>query len=286
MKGAIKYFFLWVALTFVGLLALIMIYRIVSLCIPGFIFNENDLVGDNMLASFTTMMATQVLPLYVFIKKKYTSFSFGFKYSYGPDFSTKKFYLWVVVAAVGCLLFDFSVIWAFPVLDEWNTIVFGPSDDAPTFNFLELISAGVLAPLAEEALFRGAIERSLLEKNWKPWLAIVITAFLFALPHGRLFAFISLLVLIICWLYYRTGCIWPGIVMHAINNNLLMVPLFIAVLFLGESAAQDEVSIPLSITIPMLLLGLAIVCLSVRQIARMTKDRTPLEPVVEPTGEL
>jgi len=46
MKGAIKYFFLWAALTLVGLLALIMIYRIVSLCIPSFTFDQNDLVGE------------------------------------------------------------------------------------------------------------------------------------------------------------------------------------------------------------------------------------------------
>jgi len=229
------------------------------------------------------MMASQVLPICVFVKKKYTSYSFRFKYSYGPDFSTKKLYLWVVVVVVGCLLFDFNVIGTFPVIDEWNTRIFGSSDDDTSFNFLALISGCVLAPLAEEAIFRGAIERSLFEKNWKPWLAIVISTLLFAVPHANLFAFISLFGFIVGWLYYRTGCIWPGILMHAIYNTLLFVSLFIAGMFIDESVTEEELLLPPEVAIPMMLLGAVLLFFSVKEIASITKDRVPIESTVNLT---
>ena len=44
------------------------------------------------------------------------------------------------------------------------------------------LAIGLLAPLAEEVVFRGAVLRSLLAQM-KPWTAIAISALLFSIVH-------------------------------------------------------------------------------------------------------
>lgn len=84
----------------------------------------------------------------------------------------------------------------------------------------------LLAPLVEEMVFRGAILRSLLGK-WKarPWLAIVVSALLFAVIHGNPaqmpHAFLAGLLL--GWMFKRTRSIVPGVALHWVNNTISYV---------------------------------------------------------------
>lgn len=86
------------------------------------------------------------------------------------------------------------------------------------------IVIGILAPIAEEMVFRGAILRSLL-KAFSPqmhWLPIILSALLFGVVHGNLpqgcHAFV--IGLLLGWLYYRTDSIVPGMVFHWVNNSV------------------------------------------------------------------
>ena len=82
---------------------------------------------------------------------------------------------------------------------------------------------GILAPIAEELIFRGAILRVLLDAFGRKgrWSAIALTALLFAVIHGNLaqgtHAFVIGMVL--GWLYVRTRSVLPGIVLHWVNNS-------------------------------------------------------------------
>lgn len=191
------------------------------------------------------------------------------------------------MASVGCLLFDIMMIMIFPVVDEWNILLFGDESGTDKFNFIELISGCLLAPLVEEAIFRGAIERRLLEKNWNPWFAIVISAFLFAIPHFSLYTlFLSCFGILVGWLYYRTRCIWPGILIHALYNSILFVPGYIFYNFASSENLSDESEVlPLNTSIPLLLVGIALLFFSVKQIALLTKDRTPIDVTDTETEE-
>lgn len=86
---------------------------------------------------------------------------------------------------------------------------------------------GILAPVAEEMVFRGAILRKLLtmfsQKNH--WIPIVISAVLFGALHMNWPQFVhaALIGLLLGWLYYRTGSIVPGIVFHWVNNTMAYV---------------------------------------------------------------
>ena len=84
---------------------------------------------------------------------------------------------------------------------------------------------GLLVPLAEELVFRGAILRSLLRWNSRPWVAILISAILFSAAHMNpvQMPHTLLIGLLLGWLYYRTDSIVPGVVYHWVNNTIAYV---------------------------------------------------------------
>lgn len=89
------------------------------------------------------------------------------------------------------------------------------------------ISIGIVAPLAEEMVFRGAILRKLLGRfgeKWH-WVAILISAVIFGAVHGNIPQFVhaALIGLLLGWMYYRTGSILPGVLLHWVNNTVAYV---------------------------------------------------------------
>ncbi|MBX9932452.1 MAG: CPBP family intramembrane metalloprotease [Methylobacterium sp.] len=85
-----------------------------------------------------------------------------------------------------------------------------------------LIYAAILAPLAEELLMRGEIFAKA-KAYMAPAAAVIATAFLFAFAHvsqAGIARPVSLLplALLLGWLRWRTGRLWPCIVLHAWSN--------------------------------------------------------------------
>ncbi len=89
---------------------------------------------------------------------------------------------------------------------------------------------GILAPITEEVVFRGAILRRLLTMGCHMWVAIAVSAILFGAVHGNLaqFTHAFLLGLLLGWLYVRTSSIIPCLVIHWVNNSVafLLIRLF------------------------------------------------------------
>ena len=87
-----------------------------------------------------------------------------------------------------------------------------------------LIGVAILAPLCEEFILRGTIERGLLatyrSKKSGPLKAILWSAFLFALIHLNPWQAVAAFALgcLIGWVYYRTHSIWAAIFIHFVNN--------------------------------------------------------------------
>ncbi len=86
------------------------------------------------------------------------------------------------------------------------------------------LAIGVLAPIAEEVVFRGGVLRVLLQLTGarRHWVAIAISALIFAAIHLNLAQGVHAFIigLILGWMYYRTGSIVPGIVVHWVNNSV------------------------------------------------------------------
>ena len=81
------------------------------------------------------------------------------------------------------------------------------------------LSAVILAPLCEEAVFRGFLQRTLALRH-RPAAAVTLAATLFAVRHLDPVRFPALLLLGILFglLSWRAGSLWPAIAAHAVNN--------------------------------------------------------------------
>ena len=90
-----------------------------------------------------------------------------------------------------------------------------------------VLLAAIYAPIIEEICFRGIMLGGLLKTRCRPWLAILISALLFALLHGLGANFVTALLfgILVGWLYWRTGSIIPGIIIHITNNSLTAIDL-------------------------------------------------------------
>lgn len=90
-----------------------------------------------------------------------------------------------------------------------------------------ILNACIFAPIGEEICFRGIILGGLLKTRCRPWIAILVSAIIFASFHGFGANFVTAMLLGILagWLYWRTGSIIPGIIIHITNNSLTAIDL-------------------------------------------------------------
>jgi len=81
--------------------------------------------------------------------------------------------------------------------------------------------AMLLAPVAEEMLFRGILYPTLKQSGHRQ-LAMWVTSMLFASTHTNLMAFVPLtfLALVLTWLYERTGNLLAPIATHVLFNTV------------------------------------------------------------------
>ena len=79
----------------------------------------------------------------------------------------------------------------------------------------------LLAPLAEEGVFRGAVQGLL--QPLGPRAAVCVQAALFAVQHGGAagIAYALVLGVLLGTIRQRTGRVWPGWVLHTVNNLLV-----------------------------------------------------------------
>ncbi|MBR1411392.1 MAG: CPBP family intramembrane metalloprotease [Prevotella sp.] len=125
---------------------------------------------------------------------------------------------WCVLAALGLLL---PSMWLQEQMPEL------PNVSEELFEGLMSIQwgyvvIGLMAPLAEELVFRGAVLRALLRWKENPWVGICISAALFALIHMNpaQMPHAFMIGLLLGWMYYRTDSIIPGVVYHWVNNSV------------------------------------------------------------------
>lgn len=100
---------------------------------------------------------------------------------------------------------------------------------ANNFEFiLAFIALVILAPIAEELLFRGYLFGTL-RRLLSFWPTAIIVSALFGLVHGQWNVAIDTFALsiILCWLREYTGAVWASIFLHMIKNGLAFSLLFV-----------------------------------------------------------
>lgn len=175
--------------------------------------------GGNAILTALVSVFSSVITLIIFLKTKWTPLTRGYLLS--KPWGTL---LWVALFSLGTIIpLSFLYEQLGIEMDENTQQIFTSLMKEPW----GYVAVGILAPLAEEVVFRGAILRTLLgimsKKNH--WVAIIISAALFGLAHFNAAQFINALLmgLLLGWMYYRTGSLVPGILLHWINNTMAYV---------------------------------------------------------------
>lgn len=105
--------------------------------------------------------------------------------------------------------------------------------DSRLGSVLIAVSAILVAPILEEAVFRGIVQSVMVEVagEAKRWGVVFIAAFVFAIIHANTATWenwqalpgLFVLGLVLGWLYERSGSLWPGIIVHMGFNTLNIV---------------------------------------------------------------
>jgi CAAX amino terminal protease family. len=93
---------------------------------------------------------------------------------------------------------------------------------------LAFFSLVIIAPIAEEVLFRGYLFGKL-RKHAPLWISILITSLLFGLVHLQWNVGLDVFVLsiVLCLLRVISGSLWPSILLHMFKNGIAFYFLFV-----------------------------------------------------------
>lgn len=206
-------------------------YVIIFLCIQTVVMNivllgerlllDRDVAQPDAIGMIITMVTFTLLTIGLFAWRKWTPLSRRFILS-----RPWAVLFWAFIASIGAII---PSVYLQELLPEWSDSIQQDIEQTAQMMFEMMNVRGgyavicLLAPIAEEMVFRGAALRTLLA--WKPehrWLMIMLSALLFALAHLNPAQFIHplLIGLLLGWMYERTRSIVPGIIYHWSNNTV------------------------------------------------------------------
>ena len=162
MKNAIIYTVLFVALQVVVSTAAQLIWTA--------LLGNSGVMGTEFMIG--TLIAFNVLGLILFLATKWAVVSRNW-------IRTRPWMVlfWAAMASVGCIV---PSMWLQEVMPELPNLMQEGLEELMGSR-LGYVVVGLLAPLVEEVVFRGAILRALLKWNQNHWLCIAISAALFGL---------------------------------------------------------------------------------------------------------
>jgi membrane protease YdiL (CAAX protease family) len=136
--------------------------------------------------------------------------------------------VWLGVAvAVGLILGLFGsgyveVLRHVSITSELLRVADAARASIPHFEIAYLVMGVLIAPVAEEYLFRGLLYRSL-DKEWGGWRAVAGSAAFFAAYHPMLaWLPVGLLGAVNALLFKRSGRLMPAIVVHMVYNFIVL----------------------------------------------------------------
>lgn len=185
-------------------------------------------------------------------------------------------YAWVFIYAIGGEMFPDSFF--------ANRNVFGNSFASYDLTSMIImgVATGILIPIAEEILFRGALLKSF--SKYGTGFAVFASSFLFGLMHGNLFQtpFATMGGVVLAYVAVRSGSLWPSIIIHMSINSYSVLRDMLMTLLPGYS---DELQFLFAGISGLFILGtIIILCANARRISWAPIDRDSnniLLPVVK-----
>ena len=127
---------------------------------------------------------------------------------------------------------------------NYKTLMLNMARMDSVLDYVTALFVMALAPaIFEEILFRSTMQPLFIGWTKNVWVGIIITSVLFSAIHFSFFGFLSrtALGIVLGFLFYQTKNIWLSILMHFLNNGLIVTQLYIVTLQ-GKSIekAMDE----------------------------------------------
>lgn len=210
--------------------------RLLALVLGGALLDFGSRNGGNdhmLFATLALLLAQTALVLgaiWLIVLRRYglTWYDVGFRPAEPRWYKRAILFGVLLVPAAGLVNALVSLALGAPIENPQITTV------APTgfswFAFVSMsVMAGVVAPIGEEAAFRGLLFPWLRDRTGL-WLAALLSAFAFAILHSILVLVPALLVvgIALAVVYHRSGSLWPVIVMHGLFNAIMVALLYIA----------------------------------------------------------
>ncbi len=206
MKKALSYLLIFIGLQLVGGAIMTTLWNVIA--------GSSDQTAAKLI---TTTGVIGVVTIVIFLWTRYAELS--------PKWLRTRPWAvlaWSVVASMGALIPSIWIQEQMPELPNFAEQEFGTIMATP-WGYLVI---GLLAPLSEEIVMRGAILKELLKsEKLGVWPAITISALMFALIHMNpaQMPHAFLIGLLLGWMYWRTGSILPGVAYHWANNSIAFV---------------------------------------------------------------
>lgn len=126
----------------------------------------------------------------------------------------------LVIGLGGSILYSQLItVFHLPIQTNSETLL-KEGQAAPLTTIGLLAAAAIAAPFCEEIFFRSFIFVGML-KRMPLWPSVILSALIFGVAHADIGSFTPLVIigLALAWARWRSNSIWPGIVIHAINNT-------------------------------------------------------------------
>ena len=97
-------------------------------------------------------------------------------------------------------------------------------EHTPLAYLIDIFSSVILAPIAEELIYRGVVLRCTAKVSQR--FAIFFSAFIFGIMHGNPYQFLLgfLNGIILAMITIKTGSLIPAMICHAANNTVSAIP--------------------------------------------------------------
>lgn len=188
---------------------------IASSMLLGMLIGQLDISDDPTFGSFASYVGSFLVTI---------GYATALRSGWGveiPSFRPEKWRINARLIVAGVILMLATGIVLTPILDLLPDTYIEMLDDYMEGGFWPMLTAVAAAPILEEFLFRGIIQKNLVNRMG-PLRGIVLGALIFGGIHliPQQIVYASCLGLILGSIYYLTGSLNSAIAVHFVNNGL------------------------------------------------------------------
>ena len=201
-------------------IAIILIFVVLAL------LGMSESFSMHLSISFSYLIAIPLTLLFMQVEKQLPDLPGKFSID-----SAKQALVLLLAIPVLVTMVDFVVVIAYGIgyefifgVPEVNTDIGVDWGSGPVVLGLAVISTVIIAPIAEELMFRGYLLDSI-RKIHGDWFAVVISALLFGIVHFEPYTVGMAAIggLIYGYVRVKTGSLWPSIIGHMIWNGIALI---------------------------------------------------------------